>query len=57
MVIILAMTGIAVLLLLLETAVPYLRGSITLERDVETLSGETVRNTVNLAVATVTKMP
>ena len=44
MVIILAVTGIAVLLLLLETAVPYLRGSITLERDIENLSGETVRN-------------
>ena len=43
MVIILVVTGIAVLLLLLETAVPYLRGSITLERDMENLSGETVR--------------
>ena len=44
MVIILAVTGIAVLLLLLELAVPYLRGSITLEREVENPSGETVRN-------------
>ena len=43
MVIILVVTGIAVLLLLLETAVPYLSGSITLERDMENLSGETVR--------------
>ena len=44
MVIILAVTGIAVLLLLLELVVPYLRGSITLEREVENPSGETVRN-------------
>ena len=44
MMIILAVTGVAVLLLLLETAVPYLRGSITLERDMENLSGETVCN-------------
>lgn len=44
MVIILAVTGVAVLLLLLETAIPYLRGSITQERDMENLSGETVRN-------------
>ena len=44
MVIILAVTGIAVLLLLLESAVPYLRGSITLERDMENPSGETVRH-------------
>ena len=55
MVIILVVTGIAVLLLLLETAVPYLRGSITLERDMENLSGETVRNTV--LIIAVTKMP
>ena len=44
MVIILAVTGVAVLLLLLETAIPYLRGSITRERDMENLSGETVCN-------------
>ena len=42
MVIILAVTGVAVLLLLLETAVPYLRGSTTLERDMENPDGETV---------------
>ena len=46
MVIIFAVTGIAIVLLLLETSVPYLRGSVALERDLENLSGETVCDNV-----------
>lgn len=42
MIIALVMTGISVLLLLLESAIPYLRGKLTLERDMEDLSGQTV---------------
>ena len=41
-VIILVVTGVAVLLLLLEAAVPQLRGTITLERDIENPTGQTV---------------
>ena len=43
-VIILVVTGVAVLLLLLEAAVPQLRGTITLERDIENPTGQTVRS-------------
>ena len=35
-------TGIAVLLLLLESAIPHVRGRLTLERDLEDPSGRTV---------------
>ena len=46
-VIILVVTGVAVLLLLLEAAVPHLRGAITLERDIENPTGQTVQSTNN----------
>ena len=39
---ILVITGVAVLLLLIETVVPQLRGSVTQERDQEQPSGKTV---------------
>ena len=42
MTIALAITGISVLLLLLESAIPHLRGRLTLERDLEDPSGQTV---------------
>lgn len=35
-------TGIAVLLLLLESAIPHIRGRLTLERDLEDPRGQTV---------------
>ena len=37
-----ALTGITVVLLLLETSIPYLRGNVTKERDQEHPSGKTV---------------
>ena len=42
MIFILIITGVAVLLLLLETAIPQLRGLVTQERDQEHPSGKTV---------------
>ena len=39
---ILIITGVAVLLLILETAIPYLRGSVSQERDQEDPDGKTV---------------
>ena len=41
-IVIMVVTGISVLLLFFETAIPHLRGKITLERDQENFSGETV---------------
>ena len=38
----LTITGIAVFLLLLGSAVPHLRGNVTLENDLEDPTGETV---------------
>jgi hypothetical protein len=42
---ILVITGVAVLLLLIETVIPQLRASVTQERDQERPSGKTVRLT------------
>ena len=43
LILIVLITGFAVLLLFLESAIPHLRGSVTPERDQEHPSGKTVR--------------
>ena len=46
LILIFIITGFAVLLLILEGAVPYLRGSVTRERDQEHPSGKTVSSCI-----------
>ena len=55
-VIILVITGIAVLLLLLETAIPYLRGTISHERDLEDPVGETVQHYTKSLICCIIEM-